>query len=85
MPPKPSILKQLSATAASSTSSKPFVKLTAKNVLTHVAVGMGAASFWRGAWYILDDHLFPDDAAKSASASLGSWDNRNGGITGSHT
>jgi hypothetical protein len=64
-------LKQLSASsAAGSAGSKQFVKLTAKNVLTHVAVGMGAASFWRGAWYILDDHLFPDDAAKSASASL---------------
>jgi hypothetical protein len=34
-------------------------------------VGMGAASFWRGAWYILDDHLFPNDAAQSAAASLG--------------
>ena len=32
---------------------------------------MGAASFWRGAWYILDDHLFPDHAASSAAASFG--------------
>ena len=38
---------------------------------THVFVGIGAASFWRGAWYILDDHLYPDDAVKSATASLG--------------
>lgn len=42
-----------------------------KAVAQHVAVGMGAASFWRGAWYLLDDHLFPEDAAKSAGASLG--------------
>lgn len=42
-----------------------------KAIAQHVAVGMGAASFWRGAWYLLDDHLFPEDAAKSAGASLG--------------
>lgn len=30
---------------------------------------MGAASFWRGAWYILDDNLFPDNEAASAAAS----------------
>jgi hypothetical protein len=42
-----------------------------KTLATHVFVGMGAASFWRGAWYILDDHLFPDNAAQSAAASLG--------------
>jgi Fuseless len=42
-----------------------------KTLATHVAVGMGAASFWRGAWYLLDDHLYPDDKPKSAAASLG--------------
>lgn len=47
-----------------------FVALHWKSVLTHVGVGMGAASFWRGAWYILDDHLFPNDRAASA---LSSW------------
>lgn len=36
----------------------------------HVLIGMGAASFWRGAWYVLDDHLYPDDNAKSAAASF---------------
>lgn len=41
-----------------------------KQVLSHVGVGMGAASFWRGAWYILDDQLFPDNPSKSAVASL---------------
>lgn len=44
--------------------------LDMKRVLTHVGVGMGAASFWRGAWYVLDDHLFPDEAWKSALASF---------------
>ena len=48
-----------------------FNALGLKRVMTHVGVGMGAASFWRGAWYILDDHLYPDDAASSALASLG--------------
>jgi Fuseless len=47
-----------------------FVRQNVKTVLTHVGVGMGAASFWRGAWYVLDDHLFPDDKEKSAVASL---------------
>jgi len=41
-----------------------------KTLATHVFVGMGAASFWRGAWYVLDDHLFPDSPSKSA---LSSW------------
>jgi hypothetical protein len=49
----------------------PFVALGLKTVLTHVGVGMGAASFWRGAWYVLDDNLFPDNAAQSALASWG--------------
>lgn len=41
-----------------------------KQILSHVGIGMGAASFWRGAWYVLDDQLFPDDAVKSAVSSL---------------
>lgn len=48
----------------------PFVALNMTSVLTHVGVGMGAASFWRGAWYVLDDHLFPGSPVRSASASL---------------
>jgi hypothetical protein len=31
---------------------------------------MGAASFWRGAWYVLDDQLFPENANLSAITSL---------------
>lgn len=42
-----------------------------RNLATHVCVGVGAASFWRGAWYVLDDHLFPDNAVHSAAASMG--------------
>ena len=49
----------------------PFVALSWKSVMTHVGVGMGAASFWRGSWYILDDHLFPNNPAASAGASWG--------------
>ena len=41
-----------------------------KQILSHVGVGMGAASFWRGAWYILDDQLFPDNPNHSALSSL---------------
>jgi hypothetical protein len=48
----------------------PFRPQNLKTVLTHVGVGMGAASFWRGAWYILDDHLFPASPEHSALASL---------------
>jgi hypothetical protein len=49
----------------------PFMAQGWKNIATHVGVGMGAASFWRGAWYVLDDHLFPDDPARSSAASWG--------------
>lgn len=48
-----------------------FRAQSARMLATHVCVGVGAASFWRGAWYILDDHLFPQDAVKSAAASFG--------------
>lgn len=49
----------------------PFRALDWKTVGTHLGVGMASASFWRGAWYVLDDHMFPDCATTSASASLG--------------
>lgn len=49
----------------------PFQALKcSKTLATHVFVGMGAASFWRGAWYVLDDHLFPNNAELSAAVSL---------------
>jgi Fuseless len=41
-----------------------------KKLATHVVVGMGAASFWRGAWYVLDDNLFPNNKEASAASSL---------------
>jgi len=47
-----------------------FQSLPWKRVALHVGVGMGAASFWRGAWYVLDDHLFPNSTSQSAVASL---------------
>lgn len=45
--------------------------LSWKQIAKHVGVGMGAASFWRGAWYLLDDHLFPDSPEASAASSWG--------------
>jgi hypothetical protein len=48
----------------------PFRALDWKTVGTHLGVGMASASFWRGAWYVLDDNMFPDCATTSASASL---------------
>ena len=33
-----------------------------------VAVAAGVASFWRGAWYVMDACVFPDDRARSAQA-----------------
>lgn len=42
-----------------------------RTILTHVGVGMGAASFWRGAWYVLDDQLFPEQPHWSAVTCLG--------------
>lgn len=35
-----------------------------------LAVGVGAASFWRGAWYVMDAVLFPDDMVASCQACL---------------
>jgi Fuseless len=39
-------------------------------VLYNVFIGMCSASFWRGAWYILDDILFPNNKELSAISSL---------------
>ena len=33
-------------------------------------IGCAAASFWRGAWYIMDDQLYPEQPFYSALASL---------------
>lgn len=35
------------------------------------AIGFGAASFWRGAWYTMDAALFPDSTELSCASSLG--------------
>ncbi|KAL3773101.1 hypothetical protein ACHAW5_009532 [Stephanodiscus triporus] len=37
-----------------------------------VATGVLCASYWRGAWYILDHTLFPEDRLLSGAASLAS-------------
>jgi|Transcript_20385 hypothetical protein len=48
----------------------PFRALSLRTVATHVGIGMASASYWRGAWYLLDDNLFPESPLKSALASL---------------
>ena len=48
----------------------PFLPLPITHVLRNILVGCGCASYWRGAWYVLDDNLYPDNAKKSAAASL---------------
>jgi len=35
-----------------------------------IAVAAGVASFWRGAWYVMDGTVFPDDLTASGIASL---------------
>eukprot|EP00594_Rhizosolenia_setigera_P009451 CAMPEP_0178968992 /NCGR_PEP_ID=MMETSP0789-20121207/18579_1 /TAXON_ID=3005 /ORGANISM="Rhizosolenia setigera, Strain CCMP 1694" /LENGTH=214 /DNA_ID=CAMNT_0020655017 /DNA_START=35 /DNA_END=679 /DNA_ORIENTATION=+ len=41
------------------------------SLAAQVGIGIGVASFWRGAWYVLDDNLFPDNPLYSATSSLG--------------
>ena len=35
-----------------------------------IAVAAGVATFWRGAWYVMDTSIFPDDNLKSGAACL---------------
>ena len=51
-------------------SKSPFGPQPFPMVIRNVMIGCGTASFWRGAWYILDDNLFPQDPALSAASSL---------------
>lgn len=41
------------------------------SLVKQLGIGIACASYWRGAWYILDDHLFPNNTLYSATASLG--------------
>jgi hypothetical protein len=43
---------------------------TSSTLPVQVATGVLCASYWRGAWYILDHTLFPDDRVLSGVASL---------------
>jgi Fuseless len=53
------------------TEASPFVACDNINTVAfHVFVGMCAASFWRGSWYILDDLLYPNQKEISAVSSL---------------
>jgi len=40
------------------------------SIAAQIGVGIAVASFWRGAWYFLDDNLFPHNPLYSAAASL---------------
>jgi hypothetical protein len=53
----------------SSTAKAAFTSLPSSTVWSHIGIGMASASFWRGAWYILDDNLFPEDKLQSSVAS----------------
>ena len=43
---------------------------TSSTLPVQVFTGVLCASYWRGAWYILDHTLFPDDRVLSGVASL---------------
>jgi hypothetical protein len=60
-------------TAAVAPSAGPFLFGQAGVVpfAAQVGIGIACASFWRGAWYVLDDNLFPENPVYSATASLG--------------
>lgn len=44
---------------------------SASPVWSQISIGVACASYWRGAWYVLDDNLFPHNPLYSATASLG--------------
>ncbi|XRB17312.1 hypothetical protein RI054_15g71570 [Pseudoscourfieldia marina] len=66
--------KKAQSTAAAGTSApfggNVYVPIAVGDLPTQIACGMACASFWRGAWYIMDDKVFPGDALKSGSATL---------------
>lgn len=66
-----------SSSSSSSSSSSPGLEDLADlhlypwgSLPTQVAVAAGVASFWRGAWYVMDGAVFPDNLAASGAASL---------------
>ena len=62
--------KVLSSAPLNNNMTTPFCPHPVRLVLRNVLVGCGAASFWRGSWYLLDDNLYPNDPTKSAASSL---------------
>lgn len=44
--------------------------IMAASLPVQVATGMLCASYWRGAWYVLDHTMFPDDRLTSGTVSL---------------
>jgi hypothetical protein len=60
--------RQFSSSSASSSSSKVSLESEIPLLATTTFVGVAVASFWRGAWYVLDEVVFPADVFKSGLA-----------------
>ena len=56
------------SSSASSSSSKVSLESEIPLLATTTFVGVAVASFWRGAWYVLDEVVFPADVFKSGLA-----------------
>jgi len=60
--------RQFSSSSSSSSSSKVSLESEIPLLATTTFVGVAVASFWRGAWYVLDEVVFPADVFKSGLA-----------------
>jgi len=56
------------SSSSSSSSSKVSLESEIPLLATTTFVGVAVASFWRGAWYVLDEVVFPADVFKSGLA-----------------
>ena len=57
-----------SSSSSSSSSSKVSLESEIPLLATTTFVGVAVATFWRGAWYVLDEVVFPADVFKSGLA-----------------
>lgn len=48
-----------------------FAAVPLSMIPTQIGVAAGVATFWRGAWYVMDGLVFPEDVVKSSVASFG--------------
>ena len=60
--------RQFSSSSSASSSSKVSLESEIPLLATTTFVGVAVASFWRGAWYVLDEVVFPADVFKSGLA-----------------